>query len=255
MEALEYRLIVRTKPTDLFLAKVANLLTKGDHGWPNKMKYFFVINPDENSSGEPKNEPRPAHFDKEFKIKQFYFLPRGSINTTVRLEPDRIRPGQTIYSLLTFDTSKSNVKIEGVEVYISTIVDLFSGGRSRYRRNWFELKTSSIKGPPVPSGLKREVRPMSFAVPFNFPRSYKSEMMQVSHMLVVKINIPHSGNQKLRLPITVYGFSTPLQSRCRNIANEGKRDENIYIAQQLNNIINNADDPPPTFTEGPRTKI
>ena len=207
--SIGYKLIVRTKPTDLYLAKakVATRYIRGNREWPSKTKYFSVINPDEDSFGEPINEPRPAYFDKEFNIKQFYFLPRGFINVTVRLETDRIRPGETIYSFLTFDTSKSKVEIEGVEVYISTIVELYAGRNRNYQWHWFVLKTPSIKGPPVPSGLKREVRSMSYVVPVLLPRTFQSEMMQVWHRLVIKFIIPHCRNQELRLPFKIHRFN------------------------------------------------
>ena len=229
---IEYRLKLRTKPKQV-----------------DKTKVFSVINPDEDSSWElAGRESYSLQFQKDFNIKHFSFIPRGSINTIVCLERDRIRPGETIYSLLTLDTSKSKVDIEGVEVYISTTVDLYAGKSKNFR---FELKTPSIKGPPVPSGLKREVCPISLSLPFDFPRTFKSEMIQVWHSLVVTFTIPGTRNQELRLPFKVYGFADRIQSR----SNERKRDEVIYIARQLDSIENKADDPPPTYTEEPQTKI
>ena len=245
-----YKVIVRAKPTDLYFAKVADQLRRGNRDWPNKTQYFRLINPDEDSSGEPINELRPAYYHKEFNIKQYYFkqfysIPRGSISATVRLKSNRFRPGQTIYSILTLDTSKFKVEIEGVEVYISTKVELYAGTRNgNFKLSWFELKTPSIKGPPVPPGLKQEVRSMSYKIPEDLPRSFKSEMMQVCHRLAVKFTIPRSRNQELLLMnFNVYGFSTPIQS----LVNKGQGDKDFYNARQLNYIINNADDPPPSF--------
>ena len=229
---IKYRLKLRTKPRQVV-----------------KTKYFSVINPDEDSSWElAGRESYSLQFQKTLNIKHFSFIPRGSINTIVCLERDRIRPGETIYSLLTLDTSKSKVDIEGVEVYISTTVELYAGKSKNFR---FELEAPSIKGPPVPSGLKREVRLISLSLPFYFPRTFKSEMIQVWHSLVVTFTIPGSRNQELRLPFKVYGFADSIQSRL----NEGKRDKDAYIARQLDSIENKADDPPPTFTENSQTKI
>ena len=95
------------------------------------------------------------------------------------------------------------------------------------------------------SGLKREVRPISLSLPFYLPRTFRSEMIQVWHSLVVKCTIPGSRNQELWLPFKVYGFADCIQSS----SNERKRDEVIYIVRNLNSIENKADEPPPTYTE------
>ena len=65
-----YKFTVRTQPTDLFLAKVANLLTKGDHGWPNKRKFFCLVDRDEDSYEEQVEKPQqPTLFQKKKRVQ------------------------------------------------------------------------------------------------------------------------------------------------------------------------------------------
>ena len=154
------------------------------------------------------------------------------------LEPNNISAGQTIHLLLTFDTSKCKVKIGSVEVYISTLVEQFSG---RIKMGAFELTTPSIKGPSVPSGLEHKVCQMSFEVPKDLPKTFKSKMIKVSHQLVVKLAFPFSSNKKLRLPFKLYGSSTAPPVDVSII------DDFDYLAPQLINIKNNANDDPPTY--------
>lgn len=244
---IEYRVKVRAKPTDQVLPTiVTNLLTNGDYGWPKKHKSFLLINQDEDSSGEQNNDEKqqqsqPTVLQKELNICRFCCIPQGSLDASIRLEQDRIRPGHTIYCFLALDTRKSKVEIGGVEMYIETKVKLTSkqpGGQSQVS---FELTSPSIKGPPVPPGLEQEVRPMSFVVPKDLPRTFRSKLIRVKHTLVVEFSVPRSCNRKLHLPIKVYGFATP-----ESVSWIQSSGEDFYYASQLTNNIA-ADDPPPTY--------
>ena len=211
--AFRYVVEVHAEPSSL-ISRVANIFTRHILGWPKQQKEFILDNPmDENEDSIVKDDvchTQPLVIEKNINVNWLYCIPRGTVDVSVRLEQDRIRPGQALQCLLMLDMRKCRVEIEGVQLYILTKVNLIPEKTLSHKTIKFQLTSPDpIKGSPISEDLEHEERRMELTVPSELPKSFQSKMILVEHFLVVEFCLSYSRNQKVLVPITIDKAAMP----------------------------------------------